>query len=213
MNLSIDKTSLLNYVRKQLEIFFPDQNKICLSSSSIDEALNRLHTCINSVKLWRKDYFNHLHSTQYCIFLYFLSRCLYEESSKDVSTCNKIFMLNKMLNGIDLFYEIKMPSKFFIGHSVGIVLAKAKYEDYLVLYQNSTVGQNNGHSPALGAGTILYPNSAILGQSKTGSYTTVSQGARLIDDSTCENTIVFNGIEGPKFKKAKRKYIDDYFRL
>ena len=28
-----------------------------------------------------------------------------------------------------------MPARFFIGHSAGIVLAKASYADYLVLYQ------------------------------------------------------------------------------
>lgn len=213
MNLSIDKASLKIYVQKQLELFFPDENEIRLNPSTINEALNRLHTCINSVKLWRKDYFNHQHSSQYCIFLYILSRCLYEENQKDVSTCNKLFMLNKMLNGIDLFYEIKMPKRFFIGHSVGIVMAKAVYEDYLVLYQNSTVGKNNGYSPHLGVGTILYPNSAILGDCKTGAHTTLSQGARLIDKNTTEGTIVFNGLDKPIFKKAKKIYIEDYFRL
>ena len=52
-----------------------------------------------------------------------------------------MFILNKALNAIDLFYEIDMPARFFIGHSAGIVLAKASYADYLVLYPNSTVGK------------------------------------------------------------------------
>ena len=213
MRLSISKEDLKIYVSKQLECFFPDPHPIILRTSSINDALMRLHVCINSVKLWKQDKFDHLHSSQYCIFLYYLSRSIFECYPEERDICNKLFMLNKALNGIDLFYEIKMPDRFFIGHSVGIVLAKASYDDYLVLYQNSTVGKNNGKSPCLGKKTILFPNSAILGNSKTSENTTISQGARLIDASTEANTIVFNGKCGPVFKQTNKKYIDDYFRL
>lgn len=99
-----------------------------------------------------------------------------------------------------------MPEKFFIGHTVGIVLSKACYGEYLVLYQNSTVGKNNGKSPTIGTGTVLFPNSAILGSSITSPFTTISQGARLVDAHTPPNCIVFNGLENasPVIKTAKK---------
>lgn len=213
MNTSLSKSQLTTYVQLQLERFFPDGNSVELLANVVPEALRRLEICINAVKLWPKGQFDHLHSTQYCIFIYLLSRVSYEYHLPR-SICNKLFMLNKCLNGIDLFYEIEMPNRFFIGHSVGIVLAKARYGEYLVLYQNSTVGKSNGLVPHLGRGTIVFPNAAILGESCTGEYTTISQGARLINHSTPSNSIVFSsaGNREPIIKPASRRYLEDYFR-
>src|SRR3990167_5876802 len=83
--------------------------------------------------------------------------------SGDTAAGTRLFLMNKALNGIDLFYEIAMPEVFYIGHSVGIVLAKATYGNYLVLYQNSTVGRHLSRVPVLGEGVILYPNTAVIG--------------------------------------------------
>lgn len=143
-----------------------------------------------------------------------MSRIAYESNLK-LDICTKLFLLNKALNGIDIFYEIKLPSKFFIGHSLGIVLSKAHYGEYLVLYQNCTIGKNNGKAPHIGEGTIVFPNASILGNSITSPLTTVSYGARLIDSSTPKNSIIFNNPHGkdPIVRQAPRKYIEDYFRL
>lgn len=213
LQTSLNSARLVEYVFAQLNHFYPDQISIDRIADIFPEALRRLEICINSVKLWEYGQFNHLHSTQYCIFLYQLSRVAYENGLSS-EICTKLFLLNKGLNGIDLFYEIEMPEIFFIGHTVGIVLSKANYGEYLVLYQNSTIGKNNGIAPTIGYGTILFPNAAILGASKTSPYTTISQGARLVDANTPENSIVFNGFVngGPVIKAAPRKYIDDYFR-
>lgn len=214
LKTSLLTTDLIGYVSKQLNHFYPDKFSLDSLPDVFPEALCRLEICINSVKLWNYGQFNHLHSTQYCIFLYLLSRVAYEKGlTTELAT--KLFLLNKALNGIDLFYEIEMPKKFFIGHTVGIVLSKAKYEDYLVLYQNSTIGKNNGNAPIIGQGTIVFPNAAILGNSITGSFTTISQGAKLINATTPHNSIVFNGINSgkPIIKLAPRRYIEDYFRI
>jgi len=213
MKGSLSKYGLNQYVQLQLQRFFPDNSPVYTIENALPEALRRLEVCINSVKLWTPSYFNHLHSSQYCTFLYLLARTAYEQNAS-TEICTKLFLLNKALNGIDLFYEIKMPSKFFIGHSTGIVLAKANYGEHLVLYQNCTVGKNNGISPTLGQGNIIYPNAAVLGNSTTGDYTTISQGTRLIDTSTPPRSIVFNknGQREAIIKKARRLYIDDYFR-
>lgn len=213
MRTSLDIPELKRYVSHQLNSFFPDEKPVDAAFNSLAETLENLETCINKVKLWEPGHFDHLHSTQYCIFLYLLARNTWTKI-EDRAVCNKLFYLNKALNGIDLFYEIKMPDYFFIGHSPGIVLAKAQYSNYLVLYQNSTIGRNTNKAPALGEGTILYPNSAIIGECVTGKNSTLSQGARLINKSCPENSIVFNGDNGePILKKAKRRYIEDYFRL
>ena len=135
-------------------------------------------------------------------------------NAKDVTTCTKIFLLNKALNAIDCFYEIELPDIFFIGHSVGIVLAKAKYSDYLVLYQNSTVGKNHGEAPTLEKGVVMYPNTAIIGRSHLRENTILSQGVGVINQDTPGNSIAFRGENGQLiFKPSSRDILADLFRL
>jgi serine O-acetyltransferase len=213
--LNSDAGRLTQYICRQLDNLFPDDDVSAkpLIDRYLPQALFRLHRCINAVKMWRLDEFDYLHSSQYTIFLYYLSNTIWQ-NERQRNVCNKLFYLNKALNGIDLFYEIEMPEIFFIGHSVGIVLAKATYGNYLVLYQNSTVGKNHGHAPCLGEGVVIYPNSAIIGKCEVANNSVVSQGTSIIDQDTKENCICFQA-EGGKlsFKQAQHRYLEDYFRF
>ena len=107
-----------------------------LVSSHLDVALGRLRHCIAAVRAWPQEQFDHLHSIP-VLPLPLLPRQLDLARQRRARGRNKLFVLNKALNGIDLFYEIELPEVFFIGHSVGIVLAKARYGNRLVLYQNA----------------------------------------------------------------------------
>lgn len=213
MNLiNSSRSDLLSYVSNQLTNFFPDNKQYdVLIDKYLDGALLRLEVCISAVKMWKKGEFDYLHSSQYATFLYYLSNEIWRNTNeKELPT--KLFLLNKALNGIDVFYEVEMPEIFFIGHSVGIVIAKATYNNYLVLYQNSTIGKNHGVAPVVAEGTIVYPNASIIGDCNVSRFTTISQGVSLIDRSTPQNSLVFQSAEGLNlFKTAKRKYIEDYF--
>lgn len=214
MNIkNMTKAELLLYVERQLKNQIPDGVEIASRIAPfLDKALARLHKCISAVKWWREDEFNYLHSTQYCIFLYFLANTIWRESG-DSDVCTRLFLLNKALNGIDCFYEIELPDIFFIGHSVGIVLAKATYSDYLVLYQNSTVGKNHGVAPVLERGVIMYPNTAIIGGCLVRENTVLSQGVGVISKSTPGNCYVFNDGKDLSFVELKRDILSDIFRL
>ena len=123
-------------------------------------------------------------------------------------------MLNKALNGIDLFYEIEMPPVFFIGHSVGIVFAKASYGNYLVIYQNSTVGKNHGVAPVLGEGVIMYAGTAIIGDCQVGDGTVLSQGVSLINTHSPGQCTIYRGDAGRVvFKPTRRNALLDIFRI
>jgi len=107
-----------------------------------------------------------------------------------------------------------MPKVFFIGHSVGIVLAKATYGEYLVLYQNSTVGKNHGAAPVLGDGVVMYPNTAIIGACNVRDGSVLAQGVSVINRDTPGDCIVFQGNEGDlTFRKSGRDILADIFRL
>jgi serine O-acetyltransferase len=200
-------------VSAQLNAVFPDGASTDLVHLAVGQALERLAPSIQAVKLWTPGYFDHLHSSQYCTFLYWIARVLWlQEACRPL--CNKLFGLNKMLNGIDLFYEIEMPEVFFIGHSVGIVLAKATYGNYLVLYQNCTVGKNHGRAPRLGTGVILFPHAAVLGGAFIGDNSVIAQGASVIDREIAPGSLVFRAAgPEPVVRRSSRMYIEDYFRL
>ncbi|MFB9244010.1 hypothetical protein IV454_00605 [Massilia antarctica] len=210
---------VIAYTCQQVATFFPGMEAAALErviATHWDTAMARLQRCIDQVKMWPQGQFNHLNSSQYCQYLYFLSNSIWREdrSEEGLGVVTRLFLLNKALNGIDLFYEIDLPEVFFIGHSVGIVLAKATYGSHLVLYQNSTVGKNHGVAPVLGDGVILYPNSAIVGRCRIGANTAVSQGTGVINRDTPGDCMVFAGTAGAlAIKPSKRLLIADFFRL
>jgi serine O-acetyltransferase len=208
--------SLAEYTTAQIANLVPD-GRVGETGAAIarhmDEALDRVHRCIRSVAAWRPDEFNYLHSSQYCQYIYYLSNTIWR-NEKNSSAATRLFLLNKALNGIDLFYEIAMPEVFFIGHSVGIVLAKATYGNHLVLYQNSTVGRHLDQIPVLEDGVILYPNTAVIGRSRVGARSVVSQGVSVVNATVPAGSIAFAG-EPPRltFKPAPETLLSEYFRL
>ena len=211
--LRMSRDRLLHYVAQQLHHTLPDDFDVRADiAAHLDESLVRLQVCINAVRPWREDRFDPLHSTQYCTFLYFLANTIWRNTGS-TETPTRLFLLNKALNGIDLFYEIDMPPVFFIGHSVGIVFAKATYGNYLVVYQNSTVGKNHGVAPVLGEGVVMYPNTAIIGRCEVGDGTVLSQGVSLINTSTPGHCIVYAGQAGEVVcKPARRDVLADIFQ-
>lgn len=215
MNLKgMTKDTLADYVAAQLGQFFPDGQsdlRACVSRD-LDETLDRVRTCVNAVRMWKEEEFDYLHSSQYCIFLYYLSNTAWR-NRQDQRFCTKLFLLNKALNGFDCFYDNVLPDKFFIGHSVGIVLARTTLANYLVLYQNSTIGKNHGDAPVLGEGVVLYPNTAIIGKCRIGPGTVIAQGCSVINQDTPGDCYVFADGEKLTFKKPKRNVLADIFRL
>lgn len=213
---SIARESIAPYVAKQIDNLLPlgadnDHTQPVLELH-LDEALTRVQRCIDEVSMWRVGHFDVLHSTQYCIFIYYLANTIWKREG-DRAICTKLFLLNKALNAIDLFYEIEMPEVFFIGHSAGIVLAKASYGNHLVLYQNSTVGKNHGEAPVISNGVIMYPNTAIIGRSNVAKNSVISQGVSVINSNTTSDSIVFSGVGGELVCKPCHRLIQaDFFR-
>lgn len=217
--MDAQQRQLCAYTCHQVNQLFPGLDPARLQGvieAHLATALARTQHGIDHVKMWPQGKFNHLNSSQYCHYLYFLANTIWraQQDEQAIAVATRLFLLNKALNGIDLFYEIALPEVFFIGHSVGIVLAKATYGNYLVLYQNATVGKNHGVAPVLGDGVILYPNSAIIGRCQIGKNTAVSQGTGVINRDTPGDCIVFPGNAGAlTFQPQKRALLDDFFRF
>lgn len=214
--LSVDRTDLARYVDLQIRNLLPmksgNQHDLALIELHLEESLLRLQRCIDEVLMWRSGVFDVLHSTQYCIFLYYLANTIWQRE-ESLDTCTRLFLVNKALNAIDLFYEIQMPEVFFIGHTAGIVLAKARYDNFLVLYQNSTVGKNHGDAPIIEAGVVMYPNTAVIGKCLVRSNTVIAQGVSVINQDTESGRIAFQGSGGGLiFRDPKHRIQRDFFR-
>jgi len=210
------RESLLSYIVAQCAATVPDGREASFRAAAdahLDEALERLHGCINACAPWRPDEFNVLQSSQHTIFLYFLANTIWTRSG-DTAAATRLFLMNKALNGIDLFYEIAMPPVFYIGHSVGIVLAKATYGNFLVLYQNSTVGRHKDQIPVIGERVVLYPNTAVIGRSVVEDDAVVSQGVSVVNKHVPKGSMAFAGAPGELvFRPRPDDLLSEYFRL
>lgn len=211
----LTRDGLADYTLRQLDHFLPDGCPIDREqlTANMTEALGRMEKCVKYVRAWDQDTFDHLQSSQYCTYLYFLANTIWRNTG-ETELPTRLFLLNKALNSIDLFYEIEMPDVFFIGHSIGIVLAKATYGEFLVLYQNSTVGKNHGIAPVIGEGVVLYPHTSIVGQCRIGNGTLVSVGTNVLNHDTPGNCVVYTGPGGTlEFRPSSRNVLADLFRL
>jgi len=210
------RESLLAYTVAQCAAVVPDGREAAFRATAdahLDEALERLHRCINACAPWRSDEFNVLQSSQHAIYLYFLANTIWKRSGETESP-TRLFLMNKALNGIDLFYEIAMPQVFYIGHSVGIVLAKATYGEFLVLYQNSTVGRHKDQIPVIGERVVLYPNTAVIGRSVVEDDAVVSQGVSVVNKHVPKGAMAFAGPLGELvFRSRPDDLLGEYFRL
>jgi serine O-acetyltransferase len=210
------RESLLAYTVAQCAAVVPDGREAAFRATAdahLDEALERLHRCINACAPWRPDEFNVLQSSQHAIYLYFLANTIWKRSGETESP-TRLFLMNKALNGIDLFYEIAMPQVFYIGHSVGIVLAKATYGEFLVLYQNSTVGRHKDQIPVIGERVVLYPNTAVIGRSVVEDDAVVSQGVSVVNKHVPKGAMAFAGPLGELvFRSRPDDLLSEYFRL
>jgi serine O-acetyltransferase len=210
------RASLLDYVVRQQMAVVPDGREDAFRKAAdahLDEALARLSVCIDGCSPWRPGEFNVLQSSQHTIFLYYLANSIWKGSG-DTAAPTRLFLMNKAFNGIDLFYEIAMPAVFYIGHSVGIVLAKATYGNHLVLYQGATVGRHKDQIPVIGNRVVLYPGSAVAAGSVIGDDVVISQGVRVINKTVPDGMIAFAGSGGDLVLRPRPDdLLAEYFRL
>jgi serine O-acetyltransferase len=209
VQLSLSRTDLTLYVRKQFENLFPDGTELPDLLRLVDLALGRIEHCFSRVRL--KGFFvngearfSHWHSDQYAIFLYYLAHSAFRERPGH-PIADKAYALNKALHALDAFYEVELPEIFAVQHPVGTVLGRATYSDYFICYHNCTVGANlDNDYPAFGRGVVMYGGSRVIGKTAVGDNSFVSTGAIVIDGGTCEPDSVLHGI----YPDARRSRTD-----
>ena len=121
MKINVGKKNLVNLIEQQINnLFSINQNEKKILTKHFNSSLARTKFCFSKSenKYFKKKkniYFNIYNSDQYSIFLYFFSHEIFRFYKKKNNLSDKIYYLNKALNGLDLFYEVKMPKVFFNG--------------------------------------------------------------------------------------------------
>lgn len=210
MKMSIQAKVLAEYTKRQLDMFFPDRANLSAVDDFLSEALERVECCFSAVhaKYFRDDcgavIFNHLHSDQYAMYLYFLANTIYRFGG-DLRVSEKLFCLNKALNAVDAYYTISLPDIFLFSHPVGTVLGRAVYSNYFLVYQNCTVGSNHYTDyPVLGEYVAMYSGSSVLGKSKVGNNCKIATKSVLIDSNLADNTIFIGDKINPQIRECRK---------
>lgn len=216
LKTSLSLHKLAQYVEDQLRSLFPDGSPYGSELRDlVEEAIRRVDFSFSNIRLkyysdGKDVFFNHLHTDQYAAFLYFLSNTAYRHGS--IAVASKTYALNKVLHGIDVFYEVELPDIFLLQHPVGTVLGRARYANYLVVYQRCSVGSNLEHVyPTIEEGVVLFGGSAIIGNSAIRRNVWLSVNTVIMDQDVPPNSIVFGRSPALVVKTSKRDVIEYFF--
>lgn len=209
-------------LQKQLNNFWDNHFDIFSSKYDLcfNLALEKTKTALSSSK--NKYYFFQgfciYNSTHYTIFLYFLSNLIgkdLDSPSINNEVADKLYYLNKIMHGIDLYWGIDLPEHILFEHPVGSVLGRASYGDYLLVYQGCTIGGSYRDGeikyPSLGDNIIMYANSSIIGDCNIGNNVIVSANVCIVNTDVPDNVIVFGEKNNLVFKTLSNKKISNYF--
>lgn len=192
----LPKDQVIGLVARQLggNFIFDAATESAHLAAGIEVAYERISHCFrhSNNKYYQRDgvpQFSPFQSGQYCIFLYYLSNALQRQGRQ--SLADRVYYLNKMLNGIDLYHEVEMPGIFFLEHPVGTVLGRASYGDYFSASQNVTVGNNHGAYPRIGEHVHLCPGSMVIGDCAVGDHVVLAVNACVKDADVPSSSVVF----------------------
>ena len=178
-------------------IFFPlEENEKLLLTDTIHSVIQKSYFCFQNIdnKYFQNRKFSPFHSGQWTIFLYFFSHRI---SSTNKILADKIYYLNKIMNGLDIYHEVCLPDIFYLEHPLGSIFCRAQYGNFFTAMQGCTIGGNKNrltgeiHYPILGTHVTMLSNSKIIGNSKIGNHVTIAANAYVKDMNIPDNATVF----------------------
>ena len=152
--MQIDKTAiflkdnLYSFLRKYVDL--SDVEKEILDSFMEEVVKNLAYDfSYNSNKYFtiKDEIFINLYNSLHLFkLLYALSNIAHKQSYSLLS--DKLYIVNKIINGCDVYGGVELPKIYHLDHPVGTVLGRASYKNYFVSYQNCTVGSNKNIFPS-----------------------------------------------------------------
>jgi serine O-acetyltransferase len=210
MHTAIDREQLYQMVVRQLEnlLIFDREKEGGLLREVMGHTLLDLEHCFSRIShfyLWENDtlIFNPFHTCQNTVFIYKLSRSAFSKFG-DKHLAERLYYLNKILHGVDLFYEVDLPLIWYCEHPTGSVMGRAKYADYFFFSQNCTVGGNYDIYPTFEENVMLMSGVTIIGKCQIGRNTVFSTQAFVKEQDVPSNVVVFGKSPDLVFKDIDR---------
>ena len=214
-SLSFEK--LQSYLCMQLGHIIPDGYNVEMSAleAAADYAMKRYLLCgqhVNNKYFTAngKVFFNHLNGDHYSMYLYFLSNELHKRGVEDLAI--RFYYLNKILHSVDVFYETEMPDIFLFGHALGSVLGRGRYDNYFVVSQNCTVGNNDGAYPVFKEGVVMYAGAMVAGNCTIGENTHIAAQCFIRNQNTEGNCVAFGSADSMQTKPTDKSVKEIYFK-
>lgn len=146
---------------------------------------------------------NPFHSNSYCIYLYWFSRDILKQGFVELATT--IYYLNKILNSVELFYEVELPPIWMCEHPLGSVIGRGKIGNYFFFAQGCTIGGNKGIYPTVGEKVSMLSNSKVIGNSHIGNNSIIAANTYIKDENIPDDSIVFGQSPDIIIKRNKSK--------
>lgn len=211
MKFLIPESEIQELLKKQLSHFMITKDEVDIIKKNWEESINRIEYCFdNSINKYFKvsgeAFLNPFHASQWCISLYIISKVIYNDIGEANTTSDKLYYLNRMMNGCDLFYEVNLPRIFYLDHPLGAIIGRGKFQDGFSFRQGCNIGHNKGVYPRLGKNVKMLANSRIIGDCNIGDNVILATGTFVKDRNVPSNVIVFNNGNELVFKKNEGKY-------
>jgi serine O-acetyltransferase len=201
MVLSLPPDDLSRYVVRQLDHFFPDGIAVeDLVRTHMSTALDRLEYCFRHVNLTShcrdgQARFNHLSADHWATFLWFLSSTAGRAEGRCILT-DKLFCLNKAMNGLQCMHDTGLPDIFLLVHTTGTVLGKAEYGQCFVAFHGCTVGAHNDCYPRIGSFVAMGAHSTVFGDCTIGDRANVGTGTAVFRTDVPGGSTICTSREG-----------------
>jgi len=204
LKISVSKEELIHLTNHQLSIFLWNNTV----EPYVEDTLNRIEKCFSGViseyyhpeENEKISIFSPYQSGQYAQYLYYLANTAYKAGNDILA--EKVYYLNKMLNGVEWYYKVELPDIFYADHPIGCVLGRAKYSNFFLASQGCTVGNNHGIYPFFNEYVVLHPYSSVLGRCSIGKNVEISAYAMIRDEDIPDNSIVFG--QSPSLKIVRK---------
>lgn len=222
MNINEDSAkSVYEALNRQLNSFWKTEVDEVLFKEYIERAYEKTKVSYDASS--RKYYLNRgfsvLNTAVYSVFLYYLAHdigsCNSTKYGEGIALADKLYYLNKIMNGVEWYWNITLPEHFIVEHPLGGVLGKAEYGEYFSIYQGVTVGEKLKKDevvwPTIGHHVIMFANSSIIGACKVGNWCVLSANAQVINQDIPDCSIVYGSSHELKIKTMSLEEIKPYF--
>lgn len=131
------------------------------------------------------------HYSQFILFLHALSRQAF--LAQEITLADRLYHLNVATGACDLFYEVDLPLRTHCDHPLGAVIGRGVFgsQASLSFTTGCTIGNNWGRYPRIDGALVMYPNSALLGETTIRGTVVLSRGGCLQDAGDVSDCIVF----------------------